>query len=116
METKAIGHGNQVRDIALTPPKANATDGVDGRRNNGSAAAKGGSDSVSVSLSAEARDLAEAKSKALNIARNTPDIREDRVAELKRKIDSGEYRIDSEKIADGILREALREKLASTPE
>ena len=116
MDTKAIGHGNQVRDVALTPSKSSAADNVDALKTNTRGPQNASADSVNVSLSSEAKDLAEAKNKALNIAMNAPDIREDRVAELKRKISSGEYQIDSEKIADGMLREALREKLAALPE
>ena len=66
----------------------------------------------SVNLSGKAKEMQEARAKALDIARNTPDIREDKVAELKRKIESGDYKVSSENIADGILREAVKDELS----
>jgi len=67
-----------------------------------------------VNISAGARDRAEASARALDIARNTPDVREDRVAMLKKQIEEGNYKIDSGKIADGMMREAIRDHLAET--
>jgi flagellar biosynthesis anti-sigma factor FlgM len=67
---------------------------------------------VDVNLSPAAREKAQAYQKALDIARKTPDIREDRVAEMKKKIQDGNYKIDSGKIADGMLMEAIRDKVA----
>jgi len=67
-----------------------------------------------VNISEGARDRAEASAKALDIARNTPDVREDRVAMLKKQIEDGSYKIDSGKIADGMMREAIRDHLAET--
>ncbi len=69
-----------------------------------------------VQLSPEARDLAAARAKAHQIANDTPDIREDRVAELKAKIEKGEYKVDPEKIADGMMREAIKDRLATIEE
>ncbi|MCX6131079.1 MAG: flagellar biosynthesis anti-sigma factor FlgM, partial [Proteobacteria bacterium] len=68
-----------------------------------------------VSLSPKAKEISEARKRAVEIARNTPDIREDKVADLKRRIDSGEYKADAGNIADGMLREAVRDELAKNP-
>ncbi len=65
-----------------------------------------------VNLSTQAKDLAVTRQKALDIARATNPIREDRVAELKSQIQRGEYKVDPGKIADGMLTEAIRDKLA----
>ncbi len=65
-----------------------------------------------VNLSGKAKDMQEARLKALDIARGTPDVREDKVADLKRKIESGDYKVSSENIADGILREAVKDELS----
>ena len=67
---------------------------------------------VDVAVSSQAKSRASEQKKALDIALKTPDVREDRVAQLKSKIESGEYKPDSEKIADGMLREAIMEHLA----
>jgi negative regulator of flagellin synthesis FlgM len=54
-----------------------------------------------VSLSPQARELIKAQ-KALAAL---PDIREDKVAEIKTRIEEGRYRIDSEGIAAKMIRE-----------
>jgi negative regulator of flagellin synthesis FlgM len=36
-----------------------------------------------------------------------PDIREDKVAQLKEQIENGTYEIDEEKIADNMLKDSL---------
>ena len=69
---------------------------------------------VDVELSSSAKSLAESKSKALEIARNTPDIRSDKVDYFKKLIASGQYKPDAGNIADGILREAVKERLSET--
>lgn len=86
------------------PGKAKGTAETDGT--------KGAQKDWDVTLSPEAKEKAEAYQKALDIARNTPDVREDRVADLKKKIKEGKYDLDSGKIADGIMREAAKERLA----
>ena len=65
-------------------------------------------------LSDKGKSRAAEQKKAFDIAKNTPDIREDRVAELKAKIQAGTYEVDSGKIADGMLREAIMEHLATS--
>jgi len=69
-----------------------------------------------VSLSPKAREMMEARKKALDIARSTPDVREDRVAEMKARIDSGTYKPEANKIYDGMMREAILDHLATKPE
>jgi negative regulator of flagellin synthesis FlgM len=69
-----------------------------------------------VNISTTAKDRAAAHAKALEIARATPDVREDRVAALKAQIDAGTYQVDSGKIADGMMREAIKEHLADMEE
>jgi negative regulator of flagellin synthesis FlgM len=36
-----------------------------------------------------------------------PDIREDKVAELKEQVENGTYEVDAEKVADKMLKDAL---------
>ena len=43
--------------------------------------------------------------------RNEPDVRTQRVAELKAKINSGEFKIDSDKLAANMLAASLEEDL-----
>lgn len=68
-----------------------------------------------VNLSSKAKEMAEARMKALEIAKSTSDIREDKVADLKRRIESGEYKADAGNIADGMMREAIRDELSKNP-
>ncbi|MDH5752220.1 MAG: flagellar biosynthesis anti-sigma factor FlgM [Deltaproteobacteria bacterium] len=71
------------------------------------------------SRSGEARDSASTvrKDKTLITHRireavdSTPDVRADRVAELRKQIASGEYRIDPDRLAENMLRESLREDI-----
>lgn len=65
-----------------------------------------------VNVSGQAKEMNEARMKALDIARNTPDVREDKIAELKAKIASGDYKVSSENIADGMMREAIKDELS----
>jgi negative regulator of flagellin synthesis FlgM len=55
--------------------------------------------------SAEISGRAKEFAKAHSVAAATPDVREDRIAELKRRIASGEYKVDSEKVAEKMLGE-----------
>lgn len=42
---------------------------------------------------------------ALNVAWNTPDVRQDRIDAIRAQIEAGTYEIDSQKIAESLLRE-----------
>lgn len=63
-----------------------------------------------MTLSQKARDI----EKIQEILRTTPDVREDRVAHLKKKITSGEYNVNGKDVADQMLREFLLEDLLKT--
>lgn len=52
-------------------------------------------------------DTAKAVQEAQTQLESIPDVREDKVAELKEQIDNGTYEIDAEKIADKMLRDSL---------
>ena len=41
-----------------------------------------------------------------------PEVRADKVAELKAKIKSGEYQVDSQRLAKAMLEDALQEDLS----
>ena len=55
-------------------------------------------------LSAKAKEFSHAK----KIAAQTPDVREERVAELKRRIAEGSYQIDADSVADRLVDDHLR--------
>lgn len=75
----------------------------------------GVSASYDVALSPKASHLQKQKAKAYEVAQNTSPIREDKVQALKEKITAGEYTPDATQIADGIVREAVRDQLAREP-
>ena len=58
-----------------------------------------------VSLSPQARELKEAQ----RLLADMPDVREDKVREIKQRIEEGHYRIESETIAAQMIREAFPE-------
>ncbi|MGE0174090.1 MAG: flagellar biosynthesis anti-sigma factor FlgM [Oligoflexales bacterium] len=115
METKRVNQNtiSPAQSRAVDSAKnADVTDSSVG----GADRSKGKARDYSVELSNQSKEVAAARAKALNIAKNTPDIREDKVAEFKRLLAEGKYKVDSGKIADGILREAIRDKLALMPD
>lgn len=63
-----------------------------------------GSDQVT--FSSQARELLEAR----RLLAGMSDVREEKVAELKARIDGGCYRIDSEAIAEKMIRELFPEE------
>lgn len=69
---------------------------------------------INVAVSPKARELVDARKRAFEIAKGTPDIRENRVADIKRQLQAGTYQVDPGKIADGIAREALLEFMAES--
>lgn len=65
-----------------------------------------GSDDISsdrVNLSSKARDF----HKIAEVIKHTPDIREEKVNELKEAIKKGTYKADSKKIAEKMILESL---------
>jgi len=67
----------------------------------------------SVGISSNAQEVKASHQRAFEIAKNTSPIRAERVAELKAQIQNGTYKIDSGKIADGMLREAIKDELST---
>ena len=69
--------------------------------------------SVEVALSNDAKQRVQERKKAKDLAMKAPDVREDRVADIKSRLANGSYQVDSEKIAQGIIKEAAMEHYAS---
>lgn len=68
-------------------------------------------EAANVQISQKAKEMSLAK----KIAEETPDIREDKIAYFKDLIDKGEYKVDSDKVANAMVREAMRDELAKDP-
>ena len=60
-----------------------------------------------VALSSEAKQIQAAK----RIVDSLPDIREEKVAEIRERIENGTYRVDSEKIAFRMIKESILDQL-----
>jgi flagellar biosynthesis anti-sigma factor FlgM len=71
-----------------------------------------GAKGVEVAVSDKAKLRASEQKLAKEVAMKSPEIREDKVAAIKAQIDAGTYKIDSQKIADGMMKEAVIEHLA----
>ncbi len=68
-------------------------------------------EAANVQISQKAKEMSLAK----KIAEETPDIRDDKVAYFKDLIDKGEYKVDPDKIANAMVREAMRDEIAKEP-
>src|SRR4051812_11136549 len=62
------------------------------------------SGSVNAQISSKARDAAKVK----DVAANAPDVREEKIAELKRRIADGKYGVNAEAVADRMVDDHLR--------
>lgn len=77
---------------------------------NGVSASHAGSGEVGAALNTKSTSLVSSAAKDLSslakLAREAPDVRQDKVDQLKAKIESGQYKVDLNKLADhlnGIL-------------
>jgi len=61
-----------------------------------------------VDLSSRAKDIRQIK----QLLNQTPEVREDKISELKRQIESGKYTIQSDQIAEKIVGESLIDVIA----
>ena len=111
METKNVGRPNAA--VGVTSGKVSENKAAEkGQSKDGAKQTRGKGKGFDVNLSSQAKNIAESRAKALEIAKNTPDVRMDKVASIKEQIANGTYKVDSGRIADGMLREAIMEKLA----
>lgn len=98
---------NASMSYPLLDPYANSagTSGVDKNSETGAGRAKQANDNASggdtISVSRDALLLTEAR----RTAQSAPDVRADRVAELRAQVSSGTYNIDAQAIAESLVRE-----------
>ena len=55
-------------------------------------------------ISAKSKEFAQAKS----VATGSPDVREDKIADIKRRMAEGSYKVDHEAVADRMVDDHLR--------
>jgi len=118
MDTRKISGSHTPSDVAGTRGAGAALQsGKVASSTAGASSSLNSSDSksgINVAVSPKARELVDARKRAFEIAKGTPDVRENRVADIKRQIQAGTYKVDPGKIADGIAREALLEYMAES--
>lgn len=61
-------------------------------------------DGANTEISAKAKEFARAK----EVASSAPDVREEKIAELKRRISAGKYQIDADAVADRMVDDHLK--------
>ena len=61
-------------------------------------------ESASAEISSKAKDMAQAK----QVASDSPDVREAKIAELREKIQNKKYNVSSEQIADRLVDDHIR--------
>ncbi len=109
MEIKNRPSVNIGRDLEVKKSSAGQAKGTDALGQS-----QGKNSNYNVSISPESEKVRSFRNKMFEAAKDSPAVREDKVKEFKDKIASGSYQVDSGKIADGMLREAIREKLAES--
>jgi negative regulator of flagellin synthesis FlgM len=72
-------------------------------------AQKSGQAKSAVKWSADSQLLSE----GLELAKAAPDVRSDKIAQIKQAIQNGTYKADSKKIADRMIQASLEDDLAS---
>ena len=92
--------GSETGQARRTEKSSKAT--TESAREGGKAVATENGD-VDTKISARARDLSKAKSAAAG----APDVREEKIAELKRRIAEGRYKVDATAVADKMVDEHL---------
>jgi negative regulator of flagellin synthesis FlgM len=89
-----------------SPP--NATEKIDEKGVSNEQKVEGSADQDAiVNLSQASKEVQKTK----EIIESEPDVREDKVADLKEKIESGRYTIDHAKVADKLVNELIDELL-----
>ncbi len=113
MDTKAIGitGGNIHHTKGMSPTKSEKVTDEES-----SSESLKSNKNFNVNLSKEAQELLQARQQAMSIAKSTSPLREDRIADIKARIEAGTYKVDPGKIADGMLVEAIKDKLSSGSE
>ena len=88
------------------PPEFHGVKGVTAKENQ---KATGRSGSTSETVETPDKNSAFVMNKIKNRISTEPEVRADRVAELKAKIKAGEFKLDSQRLAKAMLDDALRE-------
>lgn len=86
--TRETGKANQAKSAAKKQPSGTSID----------------AESANANISAKGKEFARAKA----IATDTPDVREEKIAELKKRIAAGRYKVDSDAVADRMVDDHMK--------
>lgn len=98
-----VGQNLNLSDLNKTDKADSANKADKSTASNVASALGSGVEATSVNLSSKAQDMKKMK----EIATNTPDVDEAKVARLQALIDSGNYKVDAESIANRMVDEQL---------
>lgn len=103
MRVGQSGSNNQVQSAETSAAKKSgkAQNAQAAKAGDAKAAESSGAsiEGANASISSKARDFAKAK----EVAAGAPDVREEKIAELKRRIASGQYSVDANAVADKLV-------------
>jgi negative regulator of flagellin synthesis FlgM len=106
MDQEINSFGNEVKTVRISNEQAQqimAAQKLKGAKGASGAAEVGkASEATAVSMSSMGQELG----KALGVLGSMPDVRADRVAELKAQIASGDYQVSGRDVAESLLRRA----------
>ena len=91
------------------PPEFHGVKGGAGKDNQ---KAEDRSDKLPASGEPHVKNSTFVMNKIKSLIKSEPEVRADRVAELKAKIKSGEYKVDSESLAKKMLEDAFQEDIS----
>lgn len=98
---------NPVQSSELSSTKQTARSGKTqkpGEKSSATESTATAADGSSATISARAKEF----SKAKEVAGNAPDVREEKIAELKRRISAGKYSVDADAVADRMVDDHLK--------
>ncbi|HED00358.1 MAG TPA: flagellar biosynthesis anti-sigma factor FlgM [Proteobacteria bacterium] len=96
---------NAKENVAQYVQNNQATQGAQQAEREKQAAAEQSQATDKVELSAASRDI----QKIQEVLKNTPDVRAEKVQELKSKIESGQYRVDAREIANKMISDLIQD-------
>jgi negative regulator of flagellin synthesis FlgM len=97
---------NQIQNAEATSSKGvdRASQAKNAKKADKSQASTESTDSANTSISSKAKDFAKAKA----VASHAPDVREEKIAELKKRIAAGKYKIDDDAVADKLVDDHIK--------
>lgn len=105
MRVNQTGGRSQVEssETNSTSRATEATKAQNAKRGSKTSSDKATNTSVNAEISSRAKEFGRAKS----VASSAPDVREEKIAELKKRIAEGRYKVDSNAVADRLVDEHL---------